>query len=72
MGGNSLRKPSLETTPHAAGIREYYPGDPLNRIHWLSSLKRNQIMVKEFDQDPQASVWKYLDAQKEIGLSVTL
>lgn len=69
MGGNSLRRPSLETTPHAAGIREYYPGDPLNRIHWPSSMKRNQIMVKEFDQDPQASVWIYLDAQKKVNYS---
>lgn len=67
MGGNSLRRPSLETIPHAAGIREYYPGDPLNRIHWPSSMKRNQIMVKEFDQDPQASVWIYLDAQKKVN-----
>jgi len=69
MGGNSLRRPSLETTPHAAGIREYSPGDPLNRIHWPSSMKRNQIMVKEFDQDPQASVWIYLDAQKKVNYS---
>ena len=69
MGGNSLQRPSLETTPHAAGLREYLPGDPLNRIHWPSSLKRDQIMVKEFDQDPQASVWIYLDAQHAINYS---
>lgn len=69
MGGNSLKKPSLETTPHAAGIREYYPGDPLNRIHWLSSIRKNQIMVKEFDQDPQASVWIYLDGYQKINNS---
>lgn len=66
MGGNSLKKSSLETTPHAAGIREYYPGDPLNRIHWPSSIRKNQIMVKEFDKDPQASVWIYLDGHKKI------
>ncbi len=70
MGGNSLKRPSLETTPHAAGIREYYPGDPLNRIHWLSSIRKNQIMVKEFDQDPQASVWIYLDGQQMINTSI--
>jgi uncharacterized protein (DUF58 family) len=70
MGGNSLKRPSLETTPHAAGIREYYPGDPLNRIHWLSSIRKNQIMVKEFDQDPQASVWLYLDGQQTINTSI--
>lgn len=70
MGGNSLKRPSLETTPHAAGIREYSPGDPLNRIHWPSSMKRNQIMVKEFDQDPQASLWIYLDAQNKINSKI--
>ncbi|GAB4543001.1 MAG: DUF58 domain-containing protein [Anaerolineales bacterium] len=63
-GGQVIRKKSEDITPHAAGIREYVPGDAMKRIHWASSMKRNQLMVKEFEQDPQAQVWLYLDAQR--------
>jgi uncharacterized protein (DUF58 family) len=70
-GGSSLQHSALDATPHAAGIREYYPGDPLNRIHWPSSMKRNRLIVKEFDQNPQGSVWIFLDSQKEINFNTS-
>lgn len=60
-GGQALRKKTVEVTPYAAGIREYAPGDSLNRIHWKSTARRDQLMVKEFEQDPQADVWIFLD-----------
>ena len=61
-GGKSLKKSTMEATPHAAGIHEYSPGDPLQRIHWPSTLRKNRYMVKEFDQDPQSSIWIFLDS----------
>ncbi len=64
-GGKVLRRKSIGITPHAAGVREYAPGDALRRIHWATSARRQQLMVKEFDQDPQAEVWIFLDAQEE-------
>lgn len=63
-GGKVVRQKSLGITPHAAGIREYAPGDALRRIHWATSARRQKLMVKEFDQDPQSSVWIFLDAQR--------
>ena len=54
----------MEATSHAAGVRDYQPGDPLNRIHWKSSARKDRFMVKEFDQDPQGDVWILLDASK--------
>lgn len=60
-GGQALRKKTQEITPHAAGVREYAPGDSLNRIHWKSTARRDRLMVKEFEQDPQADVWIFLD-----------
>jgi uncharacterized protein (DUF58 family) len=62
-GGQVIRKKSSDITPHAAGVREYVHGDAMKRIHWRSSIRRNQLMVKEFEQDPQAEVWLYLDSQ---------
>jgi len=62
LGGHAVRQKSLEATSHAAGVRDYMPGDALNRIHWKSSAKKDRFMVKEFDQDPQGDVWLILDA----------
>ena len=65
-GGRAIRQKSLEITPHASGVREYVHGDPLKRIHWPTSARRSRLMVKEFEQDPQAEIWLFLDA--EVGL----
>ncbi len=67
-GGQVIRKKSSDITPHAAGVREYVHGDAMKRIHWRSSIRRDKLMVKEFEQDPQAEVWLYLDSQKGIHL----
>jgi uncharacterized protein (DUF58 family) len=64
-GGQVIRRKSPDITPHAAGVREYIHGDAMKRIHWVTSIRRNQLMVKEFEQDPQAEVWLYLDSQKD-------
>lgn len=65
-GGRVIQRKTLDVTPHAAGVREYVTGDPLKRIHWPTTVRRGQLMVKEFEQDPQAEVWLFLDAQKWI------
>jgi uncharacterized protein (DUF58 family) len=63
-GGEALRRRTPQVTPNAAGIREYAPGDSMNRIHWVSTARRNRLMTKEFELDPQAEVWIFLDASK--------
>jgi uncharacterized protein (DUF58 family) len=65
-GGEALRRRTPQITPNAAGVREYTPGDPLNRIHWLSTARRNRLMVKEFELDPLADVWIFLDAARGV------
>ena len=68
-GGRAIRRKSIDITPHAAGVREYVAGDPMKRIHWPTSIRRNQLMVKEFEQDPQAEVWLFLDTHKNAHVS---
>ena len=65
-GGQVIRRRSSDITPHAAGVREYIHGDAMKRIHWPTSIRRGQLMVKEFEQDPQAEVWVYLDSQNSV------
>ncbi|NOY98805.1 MAG: DUF58 domain-containing protein [Chloroflexi bacterium] len=69
-GGKVVRQKALGVTPHAAGVREYVPGDPLRRIHWPTTVRRQRLMVKEFDQDPQAEVWLFLDIQQDVQASL--
>lgn len=65
-GGEALRQRTPQATSNAAGVREYVDGDPLNRIHWMSTARRDRLMVKEFELDPQSDVWIFLDAEREV------
>ncbi len=65
-GGPVVHGKSSDITPHAAGVRDYVPGDPMKSIHWPTSARRGELMVKEFEQDPQAEVWILLDAQRKV------
>ncbi len=61
-GGKVQRNKSSLASSYTSGIREYFPGDPLNHIHWKNTVRHNHLMVKEFDQDPRADVWIIIDA----------
>lgn len=63
-GGEALRRRTHQVTPNAAEVRDYAPGDPLNRIHWVSTARRDRLISKEFELDPQAEVWIFLDASR--------
>jgi uncharacterized protein (DUF58 family) len=65
-GGDALRQRTHQVTPNASGVRDYVPGDSLNRIHWRSTARMRRLIVKEFEFDPQAEVWIILDAEEAI------
>jgi len=65
-GGEALRRRTHQITPNASGVREFEPGDALNRIHWASTARRGRLMTKEFELDPLAPVWIFLDAAKDV------
>lgn len=69
-GGEALRRRTHQITPNASGVREYAPGDPLSRIHWLSTARRNRLIVKEFELDPMAEVWIFLDSSRYAHFSI--
>ena len=60
-GEGRFRRPTYYVTPNAAGLRDYAPGDSLNRIHWLSTVRTGRLMVKTFELDPASHVWVVLD-----------
>jgi uncharacterized protein (DUF58 family) len=60
-GEGRRRRPSQSITPTAAGVREYAPGDSYNRIHWRTTARTGELMVKLFELDPASDVWLVLD-----------
>jgi len=62
-GGDALRRRTHQITANASTVRDYAPGDALNRIHWRSTARRDRLMAKEFELDPQADVWLFLDGE---------
>jgi uncharacterized protein (DUF58 family) len=63
-GGAQRRGYVSYVTPTAAGVREYQPDDPMNRIHWPSTARIGRLMVKEFEPDPFADIWIALDLNR--------
>lgn len=60
-GGSNTQGRTPQITPNASGVRDYLPGDPFNRIHWPTTARTGQLMVKEFELDPTADTWLVLD-----------
>jgi len=56
---------SLQTTTNVVTVRGYVSGDPLTRIHWPSTARLGQFMVKEFDLDPTIDVVILLDLDRD-------
>lgn len=65
-GGDALRRRTHYITANAAGVRDYEPGDSFNRIHWPSTARKDRLIVKEFELDPLADVWVFLDADRQV------
>lgn len=60
-GGEARHRRTYQVTSSVAGVRDYVTGDSFNRIHWPTTARLNRLMVKEFELDPTADVWIYLD-----------
>ncbi|MCK9594280.1 MAG: DUF58 domain-containing protein [Candidatus Omnitrophica bacterium] len=51
------------------GVREYKDGDPIKRIHWPSTAKKNRLIVKQFQNQSfhRATVIFNLEKDKDYG-----
>jgi uncharacterized protein (DUF58 family) len=65
-GEGTVRRRTHYVTPNASGVREYYPGDSYNRIHWRTTARLGRPMVKTFEMDPTSNVWVLLDLDEEV------
>jgi uncharacterized protein (DUF58 family) len=65
-----LRGPAGWPAPSALGdvstVRDYKSSDPLRHIHWRSTAKRGQLMVREFDREVHASTAVFADVPADL------
>ena len=64
--GRSLASPARHVGEFR-GSREYQIGDSLRSIHWRSSARQRQLMVKQYDKSPENQVTLAFDATKTFG-----
>ncbi|HID62525.1 MAG TPA: DUF58 domain-containing protein, partial [Anaerolineae bacterium] len=65
-GGDALRRRTHYITTNVRGVRDYAPGDSFNRIHWPSTARKERLIVKEFELDPLADIWLFLDMDRTV------
>ncbi|MEW5989006.1 MAG: DUF58 domain-containing protein [Chloroflexota bacterium] len=65
-GRAQVRQRAWQATVNAATVRDYHPHDPMNWIHWPTSVRRatadlTQLYVRQFDLDVGGDLWLVLD-----------
>ncbi len=65
-GEGRFRRRTHNVTPNVSGVRAYEPGDSYNRIHWRSTARTGELMVKLFELDPASDIWVVLDLQQAV------
>lgn len=51
------------TSPEAAGLRSFVPGDPMRHVHWRSSLRRGELLVRDREREERAETRVHLDTR---------
>ena len=65
-GEGRFRRRTHYVTPNASGVRPYEFGDSFNRIHWASTARTGDLMVKLFELDPASDIWVILDLERAV------
>ena len=63
LGEGPLHRPTHYVTSNAVSVRQYAFGDSYNRIHWPSTARTRELMVKLFEMDPASDVWIVMDLE---------
>jgi uncharacterized protein (DUF58 family) len=65
-GGETMHRRTPYVTASVSSVRDYDPGDSFNRIHWRSTARTGRLISKEFELEPQADLWIFLDMDRDV------
>lgn len=65
-GASGRAEHGAHRTPLVTSVRPYTPGDAFNHIHWRSSARHQELQVKEFDIEPSADLWVFVDLDRSV------
>lgn len=57
--------------PEYLGVREYRPGDSMRHVHWRSTARAGEVMVREFEFEQTRRLAIAIDASRDAGESWT-
>lgn len=61
-----LQQPLQADSLSAFSVRPSQPGDPLRRVHWPTTARRDALFVKVFDPEASATVWLIPDLDSAV------
>ena len=61
MGAETIKR-AQEDMSSPSGIRKYQFGDPLKKIHWKLSMRKQEIMVRQYEEPTLPSTLILMDA----------
>ena len=61
-----LNQPVIAESVLSSQTRIYQPGDPLRRIHWPTSARRDQLYVKSLDPEASSRIWLLPDLDPHV------
>lgn len=67
-GRAKAREPHWSATVNAAAVRDYQHSDPVHWIHWPSTARRGELLVRQFDLDAAGDIWLVLDLHSPVQL----
>ncbi len=62
-GDQRRRRGALEREISDVGVRNYFPGDSLRRIHWHASAHFDKLIVRQLEASASGDWWIFVDLQ---------
>ncbi len=66
FGAARIRHATATPTTNAGQVRAYEVGDSFRHIHWPTTARRDELMVKMFDQEASADIWLMMDTDPAV------
>ena len=69
-GGRFRSSRRVSSGAHFAGVRQWQPGDTLKQVHWKTSARRGDLMVKTFEEELGGRVSLLVDCEPDDSIMV--